>query len=348
MGEYKRQHFVPKFYLRNFAIDEEKKAISLYNHRTGKYVPRATIKGQAYDDYLYGKDGAVEKDLQSFDDAVATLLANPITKINPPDNPKDFNLLREYILVQHFRTKKAGDEILASLNAGIKAINPFMPPGQQLPPEGTLSHDFPALLSLYNALEHLPLMNYLMPRSFVNLTNYPFITSDHPVIVYNQWMESKDFYMGATGLAVKGLQIFLPVHPRLMYCLYDPFIYDFAKKDSGTVAIESEKVILQLNQLQYLFSDEHLYFDGSFTEEYFKDLIETSKHLRTQSTAVSMVLPPKDQKEKWLLLHSSIDPHNSLQLPFLTFTEQSKTIEIKDGLPQLRHPSFKNLRRKGR
>lgn len=72
MGEYKRQHFLPKFYLKNFAIDEEKKAISLFNHRTVKYIPRATIKGQAYDDYLYGNDGVVEKDLQSFEGAAAT------------------------------------------------------------------------------------------------------------------------------------------------------------------------------------------------------------------------------------------------------------------------------------
>jgi hypothetical protein len=346
MGEYKRQHFVPKFYLKNFAIDEVKKSIALYNHRIAQYVPRATIKGQAYDNYLYGKDGSIEKELQSFEDAVAILLANPITKINPPDNPKDFNLLREYMLVQHFRTKKAGNEILDSLNAGIKAINPFMPSDQQLPPEGTLSHDFPSLLSLYNALEYLPLTNYLVMRSFVNLTQYPFITSDHPVIVYNQWMESKGSYMGATGLAVKGLQMFLPIHPRLMYCLYDPYIYDFAQKNSGTVAIESEEIILQLNQLQYLFSDEHLYFDGTLTEQYFKELTEANKHLRRPSTAISMVIPSVSSKERWQFFHSSVDPHNNLQLPFFTYTEHSKIIDLKDGLPLLRHPSFEKLRKK--
>jgi hypothetical protein len=346
MGDYKRQHFVPKFYLRNFAVDEDKKCIALYNHKTRKYIPRATIKGQAYGNYLYGNDGAVEKDLQPFEEAVAKLFANPISKINPPDNPKDFHLLREFMLVQHFRTPKAGNEVLDSLNAGLKAITPFLRPDEQLPPDGKLSHDFPALLSLYNALDRLPLMNYLTVRSIVNLTPYPFITSDHPVVVYNQWMEGRGLYLGATGIAVMGLQMFLPIHPRLMYCLYDPFIYDFSNKDSGTVGIESEEVILQLNELQYLFSDEHLYFDGSLSERYFTELIKTSKQLRRQSTAVSSVIQPQDQTEDWLLLHSSIDPHNNLQLPFFAFSEHSKTIDLKGGLPQLRHPSFEKIRGK--
>jgi hypothetical protein len=348
MGKSKEQHYVPKFYLRNFSIDESRKNISLYNRRTSKYIPSAPIKGQGKDDYTYGKDGTVENDLQTFDDAVADLLSNPISKIIPPNNSDDFNLLKEFVLVQHFRTLKAGAELLDRLNAGIKAVNPLLPPDQRLPPGSTITHDFPTLVSLQNALEHLPLMNYLIPISFVNLTDYPFITSDHPVIFYNQWMESKGVYLGATGLAVKGLQIFLPVHPRLIYCLYDPFVYEVIPKNAAAIRIESDDIVLHLNQLQYLFSDEHLYFDGSFTEQYFTDLVSTSKHLRPRSLAVSVVLPANTPDEKNLLLNSSVDPHNKLQLPFFQFTEESREHELPNGLPLLRHPSFENLKRKAK
>ena len=71
-------------------------------------------------------------------------------------------------------------------------------------PELKLVHENPALLSLDKAIQHLSLINHLAIKSIVNLTNFPFITSDAPVALYNQWMEKNGSYVGATALAVKG------------------------------------------------------------------------------------------------------------------------------------------------
>lgn len=47
MAEKKKQHFVPQFYMRNFAVDPEKRRISLFLIDADRHVPAATIKDQA-------------------------------------------------------------------------------------------------------------------------------------------------------------------------------------------------------------------------------------------------------------------------------------------------------------
>jgi hypothetical protein len=187
----KKQHFVPQFYLRNFALDDEKEFISSYHHKSEKFIIDVPIKSQAYKNYIYGKDGLVEKDLSHFEAKVANLISEPLKKINPPGTIEEFNLLKEFILIQHSRTAKAGAEAMAAINAGYQAIRPYLKKEDQLPSEFHISHEYPSLISLYHALDHSYLMNHLMMKSIVNMTDLAFITSDTPVVTYNQWMEQQ-------------------------------------------------------------------------------------------------------------------------------------------------------------
>jgi len=63
MTTKKNQHFVPKFYLRNFSYEMNNKEIGIYNINTGFSYNKAPIKGQAYKSYFYGKDNDVEDKL---------------------------------------------------------------------------------------------------------------------------------------------------------------------------------------------------------------------------------------------------------------------------------------------
>jgi hypothetical protein len=347
MSKPRKQHFVPQFYLRNFSLDENKIGISSYNHKTEKFFIDVPIKSQAYKEYMYGKDGLIEKDLSLFESKIATLISDPQNKILPPSNLEDFNLLREFILVQHSRTVKAGAEALAALNNAFTAIRPYLKNPNKIPKDLKISHEYPSVLSLYRALDHSYLMGHLMMKSIVNMSTLSFITSDNPIATYNIWMEQQGFYAGATALAVKGLLIFLPIAPRLMYCFYDPYVYEIGDPDQGFVETQSETDVHQLNGLQYLSSDSQLFFSEKILPpEYIEDLVKGGKHLRVSESAFSRVFQTKNDsgKESLYLFNSFEDSHFGLSLPFIQLTETGRNSKLSNGLPEVRHPSFIELR----
>lgn len=60
MPSKKNQHFVPRFYLKNFSNDKKKNFIGLFNIDSEVHIENAKLKTQASRDYFYGKDGKVE------------------------------------------------------------------------------------------------------------------------------------------------------------------------------------------------------------------------------------------------------------------------------------------------
>src|ERR1700730_14803707 len=63
MPHNKRQHFVPKFLLKNFASDSDGRQISLINLKRMLVVRGASLKEQCYRDYFYGTSNVLEKQL---------------------------------------------------------------------------------------------------------------------------------------------------------------------------------------------------------------------------------------------------------------------------------------------
>ncbi|MEM9226806.1 MAG: DUF4238 domain-containing protein, partial [Verrucomicrobiota bacterium] len=62
MPEYKKQHYVPKFYLRKFTNND--RLINLFNIDTESAVHGASLKHQCYKEYFYDKDGTMENMFQ--------------------------------------------------------------------------------------------------------------------------------------------------------------------------------------------------------------------------------------------------------------------------------------------
>ncbi|MEJ0103132.1 MAG: DUF4238 domain-containing protein [Bacteroidota bacterium] len=147
--------------------------------------------------------------------------------------------------------------------------------------DSKLVHSDPVLLALVNSADKVHLLDYLSCKLIVNLSYLPFITSDNPVVKYNQFLEAKEAYVGATGIAVKGIQIFLPIHPRMMICLYDPAIYTCGEDHKVTVITESIDEVHQLNSLQYLNSHSQLFFNDFISKEYIEAVVEQHSRLNT-------------------------------------------------------------------
>lgn len=191
--------------------------MGLYNLENKKFIQNAPLKSQAYENFLYGEDDEIENALAKMENTVARMFyywTEEKLLYPPPVETNGFKLLKRFILCQAYRTPKSGSNIMEALNQGLKTfVKEFKPELWENMKNGTLVHNKPVLLGLFRSIKHEHLLDFLDCKFLVYLSVLPFITSDVPVILYNQLMEQAESYIGATGLVAKGLQSFIQFIP---------------------------------------------------------------------------------------------------------------------------------------
>lgn len=317
MVRKKKHHYIPRFYLKRFSVNNEGKLIGLYNLENGLYLNNAEMRHQGYENFLYGEDEVIEDYLANMEGNVATMF-NYWTEEKllypPPPESDAFKLLKQFILYQSYRTPKSGINLMSNIDNGVKAFSKEFDPAFWESIQGyKISHKNPVLLSLANSIGKEHVLDSLVCKLLVNLSPVTFITSDAPVILYNQLLERAKNYVGATGLMVKGLQIFYPIHPRIMICLYDPLVYDFGNGCINCCSTESISDINQLNGLQLINCKSQLFFDESIGKQYISKLSKTYQKYRGSSKNIHKAIHQEGQK---LFFVSHEDVQISLALSF--------------------------------
>jgi len=258
----------------------------------------------------------------------------------PPTNSTGFKLLKRFILYQAYRTPQSGTELIESINNGLNVFLKEAKPDLSQKFEGKkLVHENPVLFSLANASIHEDLLKYLECRFIVNLSEIPLITSDAPVVFYNQLMEAADNYISATALVAKGLQIFYPIHPRLIICLYDPIVYDLGNGCTNCCSIESMDEINRLNALQFINSEAQLFFDDLIPEEYIRELCTSYNDYRDSPKNINTIFNSNSKK---YFFTASLDSQINLNLGCFRLLVNPKDFKKPIGI--LRHPSFNRPR----
>ena len=74
MATNKNQHFVPRCYLRPFTLNEENKAINLFNIYREKPIHLTPVKHQCSRDYFYGDNPKLENAIQFIEGSYATAI----------------------------------------------------------------------------------------------------------------------------------------------------------------------------------------------------------------------------------------------------------------------------------
>lgn len=335
----KRHHYIPRFYLKRFSVSNEGKFLGLYNLNNRRFVKNAPLKSQAYENFLYGEENEIENALAEMEDRVAKMF-NYWTEEKllypPPAETNGFTLLKRFILYQAFRTPKSGSDIMKMLNEGLKTVvKEFKPDLWKSMKDGTLVHENPVLFGFFHSIEHEHLLGYLDCKFLVNLSALSFITSDAPVIFYNQLMEQAENYMGSTSFVAKGLQIFYPIHPRLMICLYDSYIYDFGNSCINCCSTELVDEVHQLNGLQLINSRTQVFFDDLISEEYIQELCKNFEEYRGTSKNINQII---NQGNRKFFFTSSENAHINLKLDFFKLKVNPK--DFKNEVASLRHSSF--------
>jgi hypothetical protein len=343
MQDKKNHHYVPQFYLRNFSIDRNQVPIRMFLNDQKKFAVTG-IDAIASKKYLYGTDNEIEDNLSQLEGTIAEIFkkwGNILTP--PPKNSVEFRDVKIFVLVQIFRTIKAGKEFDEASTEGARAILKMMGNDPEEIDDLYIKHENPTLITLSSLADKFPMMDFLTAKTLVNATATPFITSDSPVIRYNQWMESRNVLLGATGIAVKGLQLFFPISPTVMICLYDHKVYKCGSKSQDVIPITSDNEIRQLNALQYVSSHKSLFFNNGISEDYILKLVDQYKHKKGDGRASTTVFEnghPAFGNNPNFLLNSFVDPHINLQLSFFKILKKTRDIILKNNLPIVRDPAF--------
>lgn len=348
MTEYKKQHYIPRFYLKYFSNGLEKSHIGLYHLESKKLVRNADLKNQAYEDFFYGKDGNIETGLGIIEKDSAAVL-NQIIESN--DLPQVFSpsywSIWVFSMLQVFRTKGTARETNELINKLYKTAYKHDKTVKDQLDKMEFGHENPAAFNVKMGIENFRVAKDLACKLIINKTDLSFLTSDNPVILYNQFLEKRRFPGGKTGLAMKGLQIFYPISPIHMLLFYDKRVYKIGLKKKRTITTINREDIKSLNLLQALNCEEVIYFNNTLNEHYINTLSDTSKRLRKKDRTELEELPEQKRPDGTTshIIHTFKHDYDiKLQLSFIKESDYAKSYKLTGFAVELRDENLRNLR----
>jgi hypothetical protein len=357
----KNHHFVPQFYLRTFSPDG--RSIGLCRIDTGDVIQTASIRGQCQRAHFYGRDGTAEDAFSQAEGATATVLRDINKAALPPTRwGPNHAILMFHIVSQHARTAYMADEQNEFHDGYARTLL-----RSALPRDGVTAEDLdrfrfrvdhPVQEALRHILPMFPLTLDLRCVVLVNVTGSALITSDNPVVLYNQLLEERT-WVSNTGLQSVGLQIYFPLNASTALFFYDPGVYGVGRTNPTRVVLRNRSDVEQLNGLQVVNAQSALFFDPRHTAqtELRQALATYRRHRRTRrATFVSQrEFPIKKDETRELVGFFREDVRCHLRLTFLRTLKRArqarpdllKRTSLRDPKLSERYDAFQVLVRAG-
>ena len=248
-----KHHYVPQFYLKRFGNRKYIPAI-LMNHHF-QFVEKASIRQQSCRPNYY-KSPEVEH-LNGLIEDKASQLMQKITQHTPLDTCETA-YLKQYIAFQRMRTpghvqdmEDGLSKILSSYYTISEGKEGFEGTKPKLTVKNAEAWAWTQIGDMTEAVIDLDL-------KFLVSKNNNFITSDHPVTIYNPWTLKGQF--AGQGYECRGLMLFLPIDSKTTVMLYDNKAYTVRNKNRRTTHITVGKGDEErLNKLQMIGQRNVLY-----------------------------------------------------------------------------------------
>lgn len=279
-SDYRRQHFVPKFYLNEFGEE-----IFVYDKTNDKqFVSNSKNLAVKKDFYKIASDdqNLIEKMFSKFEDQQAPAFRKLIEERNYYILEDEEKLkICEFLALMHLRTEeKRLDFKRHSENFLDQYAKIILPPELKkiYSEQFKLTYSENAIKALHTQI----LLDSLIPTSiifynmrfvmFENKTYFPFLTSDNPLTKQNGFDKSG---LGNLGLINEGIEFYLPLTPDLTLGLLDPITYHMVP-----LWMLSDKMnTIRLNFLQLVYSTRFVY--SKYKKFYLlKDMLNSNSHFR--------------------------------------------------------------------
>ena len=262
MANGRRHHYVPRFYLRTFGGSP--KQVDLLNFASHRIVRGGSIAGQCYRSHFYGEDGELERAFSELEDGLAPIFRRVHEQARLPawGSPRWAELVM-FVAMQRERTEAAAALTEETFEEGIREI---------LGEDGRFDSEMLSRLrlemtnavqiSLASARDTAIGWSDLRPL-LLTAPQPAFVTSDHPVALYNTYAE-RVTWDGVVGALCTGLQVIYPLTPTRCLVLYDPKVYAVRPKQDTMPA--DERDVRQINKLMASQARANIYFGPWFSD----------------------------------------------------------------------------------
>ena len=269
MSDKKYNHYVPRFYLTNFSGNKNfiDKCI-LSSRKIIRCAPMGSTGGKKY---LYGKDGVVENIFAEMEGRWDSIVKKIILTESIPSSSEDYTELLLFIILSENRTLAVANHNMAFWGEHYRAMARLLKENGRMDIPDTVINrigaecEIPNLQNLKNAIFLMELCTDLQMSIIKNNSPLPFVTSDHPVMKYNQLFISNKYY-SPYGYGQIGIQIFFPISPNLCLVLFDPITYQLHNYHDNKFITNDPTIIRSINTLTVGYAYQELYFSSSTSD----------------------------------------------------------------------------------
>jgi hypothetical protein len=344
MPENKIQHYIPQFYLRCFAAAPDERRIGVYNPARGIYVPEASIARQACRSDFYGADGRLERALMQQESAIAPIIRRIAdTGLVPAWNSPEHHGLVAFIVLMHRRTQYAAEATAEMVNKVMKLMAQGDPRAERLGSEWRVVPKNPAMAAMFGASWLWPLALDLRMRVLRAGVAPGFVTSDNPVVFYNQYLEPLRPGLGNDGLGCVGLEVFLPLSNRYVLLLYDAHTYRVGRRQECQVPVTTRADLDAVNLLQAISSLRNLYFSPGVPREYLDGIAKCALPFRSTAKSVVRKYEVAGDAQGSLIHTRSAGVRCSLQLSFAALQRRTRHRKMPETAAWMRDPEILDL-----
>ncbi|MGN0227051.1 MAG: DUF4238 domain-containing protein [Paludibacteraceae bacterium] len=259
MAEKKNQHYVPQFYQRNFSDDG--KTTGVFVLGISKYISASPIKNQASADYFYSKNLKIEDAISKLEalanEAIDSVLTNPY---NSKFLEREKDALYVFVIIQLGRTLSQTKKLEAAIDAlsketlrkilekdRVSGRNEYAEITDEVLESVRIGLTEPGLFAVGNFAKIVNLCRDLKCKVIINKTAIPFITSDNPVCLTNQFLDKMK--VDTNGLGQRGLQLLMPLSPLVAILYYDSEVYKVGSVSKQYVEITDKVEIEKINRM---------------------------------------------------------------------------------------------------
>lgn len=351
----KNQHYIPKFYLRNFSFEVNQKEIGVFNITNQIFIQRAKLKTQGSKKFFYGEDGKIEDSLSIIEGKLAATIKNIIQSEELPQklSSEHFELMT-FLTLTDFRNPvriQSMTGMFDTMKMRLNELDPNFDTSKVLPEH---THEETVKQSLSFTRKIIEIIADLDYKLLINNTTTPFLTSDFPIIKYNQFLEQRKWPNSKSGYGVTGLQIFVPITSKYVILFFDSDIYKVGFKKRQTLELNNSKEIDEINVLNFINCFDTIFFNHEVNEHYVKALFTKSKKFKRANVSqaeLSYLIenhndynPMKNNGYKNLMIMRSTDCETKLNISGIKMHSKGKVNKLHSSMAQLR-PHAEKIRK---
>lgn len=335
----KKQHFVPRFYLKRFTNADN--MFYAYDYKNGKILPKPVYyETQCYKDYFYGEDGKLEKQLSKKEAHWAATISNIIS--SDKVTPEQCKILKEFVLYQRQRTSAENDHIIMerefSYIESAKALCKghgwtFSPEVMEVCKKKARQGASPAeyLSMSLDMKEYIEDLEVLIIKFE---TQQQLLTSDSPVVAINPFTEVNGF-----GYGVMGIVFLMPLSKKHLLMVYDSTLFSKFKK-SSFITSDNEDDVHSINLYQMINADRFAYADDkAVLIEDEVEVVEKREKEKKRNEPIAL----GDETHR-LIPFVALGVRNFYELSFVALPREYRKIPFscREAIPRIYDPRWED------